>query len=134
MNDQERSIIRALQHSQPLLKRLPARHKATKQEAKTMPRDLDGEKPLPVVPLITASPNKMPDSPIELSSDSPATQASKDFVVVPKNQQYKPTNLHPYTRPLTVSDIEAVVALENAAFPDPNERATREKASQFLPQ
>lgn len=92
-----------------------------------MPRDLESEKPLPVVPFITESPNRMPDSPIELSNDSPATPGSKGFVVVPKNQQYKPTNLHPYTRPLTVADIEAVVALENAAFPDPNERATREK-------
>ena len=134
MNDQERSIIRALQNSQPLLKRLPNRHKPEKKAAKTMPRDLEGEKPLPVVPMITESPNRMPDSPIELSNDSPATPGSRGFVVVPKTQQYKPTNLHPYTRPLTVSDIDAVVALENSAFPDPNERATREKVSQTIPQ
>jgi len=130
MNDQERSIIRALQHSQPLLKRLPNRHKPAKQVAKTMPRDLEGEQPFPTAPLITASPNSMPDSPIELSNDSPGAPGSKGFVVVPKSQQHKSANLHPYTRPLTVSDIEAVLALENAAFPDPNERATREKVSQ----
>jgi len=94
-----------------------------------MPRDLEGEKTLPAVPLITASPNRMPDSPVERPNESPAIPGSKGFVVVPKSQQYKRANLHPYTRPLTVSDIDAVVALENAAFPDPNERATREKVS-----
>lgn len=135
MNDQERSIIRALQHSQPLLKRLPNRRPKAAAEtgSTTMPRDLDHEKPLPVIPLITESPNRMPDSPVELSTDSPApVPGSKAFVVVPKSKQYTPTNLHPYTRPLTVSDIEAVVALENAAFPDPNERASREKVRPFL--
>ncbi|KAK0643502.1 hypothetical protein B0T16DRAFT_183573 [Cercophora newfieldiana] len=33
----------------------------------------------------------------------------------------------PNTRPLTVSDLESVVALENAAFPNPEHRASREK-------
>jgi hypothetical protein len=51
-------------------------------------------------------------------------------VISSEGQRSKaPTNLHPYTRPLTISDLESVVALENAAFPNPNDRATREKVS-----
>jgi hypothetical protein len=37
--------------------------------------------------------------------------------------------LHPYTRLLTISDLESCVALENAAFPIEQERATRDKVS-----
>jgi hypothetical protein len=37
--------------------------------------------------------------------------------------------LHPYTRPLTISDLESVVALENAAFDNEQERCSREKVS-----
>ena len=36
----------------------------------------------------------------------------------------------PNIRPLCVSDIESVVALENAAFHDPAHRATRDKVCQ----
>jgi hypothetical protein len=53
-------------------------------------------------------------------------------VIVPQDQQSKaPTHLHPYTRPLTISDLESVVALENVAFSNPEERATREKVRRF---
>ncbi|TAQ90260.1 hypothetical protein B7494_g1401 [Chlorociboria aeruginascens] len=38
-----------------------------------------------------------------------------------------PHSLHPYTSILTISHLESVVALENAAFSDPQDRATREK-------
>jgi hypothetical protein len=36
-------------------------------------------------------------------------------------------NLHPYVRPLTVSDLGSCEALEKAAFKNEEERATREK-------
>ena len=35
--------------------------------------------------------------------------------------------LHPYTSPLTISDVESCVALENAAFENENERCSKEK-------
>ena len=38
----------------------------------------------------------------------------------------------PTTRPLTASDWEACVALENAAFPDPAHRASPEKVGSYL--
>jgi len=95
-----------------------------------MPRDIEHDKPAPAVPL-TESPGKVPESPNPNkteSKDTPPSQPQKEFVIIPEDQQYKgPTNLHPYTRPLTISDLESVVALENAAFPNPDERATREK-------
>jgi len=99
-----------------------------------MPRDLDLEedKPAPSVQL-TESPNRLTESPNKPEENEPiepieATEYQRSFTIVPKDQQYSgPTNLHPYTRPLTISDLESVVALEIAAFPDPNERATREK-------
>jgi hypothetical protein len=95
-----------------------------------MPRDLEGEKAAPVVPL-TESPGKVPESPSpNKTKDEPPTEPEKGFIIIPQHQQYKgPTNLHPYTRPLTISDLDSVVALENAAFSDPNERATKEKVS-----
>lgn len=40
-------------------------------------------------------------------------------------------SLHPYTRPLTITDLDSCVALENAAF-DENERCSPEKVSCFL--
>ncbi|KAH8804980.1 acyl-CoA N-acyltransferase [Xylogone sp. PMI_703] len=57
-------------------------------------------------------------SPGEVEGNAP------NFILI---QPKGPPRLHPYTRPLTISDIDSVVALENAAFTDPNERATREK-------
>ncbi|KAK4450685.1 hypothetical protein QBC34DRAFT_62646 [Podospora aff. communis PSN243] len=42
-------------------------------------------------------------------------------------QKALPCQFLPNTRPLTVSDLESVVALENAAFPNPEHRASREK-------
>lgn len=40
-------------------------------------------------------------------------------------------SLHPYTRPLTVSDLDSCIALENAAFAE-NERCSPDKVSWFL--
>jgi hypothetical protein len=99
-----------------------------------MSRDLESDKPTTIVPL-TESPGKVPSSPDpKLPKDKDSSpQPQREFIIIPQDQQYsRPTNLHPYTRPLTISDLESVVALENAAFSDPNERATREKVS-FIP-
>ena len=97
-----------------------------------MPRDIELDKPAPVVPL-TESPGQVPES-LNLnkaeSKDTPLTEQGlqRELVIIAHDQEYKgPKNLHPYTRPLTISDLDSVVALENAAFPNPNERATREK-------
>jgi len=79
------------------------------------------------VPL-TESPSMVTDEPDKADEDPPAYQ--RGFVIVPEDQHFRgPMNLHPYTRPLTIADLESVVALENAAFPNPEERATREKVS-----
>lgn len=40
-------------------------------------------------------------------------------------------SLHPYTRPLTISDLDSCIALEDAAFAE-NERCSPEKVSWFL--
>jgi len=91
-----------------------------------MPRDLEAEKPAPAVTL-SESPSNVSDVPNK-AEDEPPKEHQREFVIIPQDQQYKgPTNLHPYTRPLTISDLDSVLALENAAFPDPSERATREK-------
>jgi hypothetical protein len=92
-----------------------------------MPQDLEAEKPEPAVTL-TESPNNIVEAP--KPEEDEIREPQREFVIVPQDQQYKgPSNLHPYTRPLTISDLESVVALENAAFPDPRDRATREKVS-----
>src|SRR3954469_13810919 len=95
-----------------------------------MTRDLEAEKPAPPVTL-TESPGHVIDAPNNPEEPAPK-EHQREFVIIPQDQQYKgPTNLHPYTRPLTISDLESVVALENAAFTNPEERATREKVSQI---
>ncbi|KAK0121379.1 hypothetical protein ONS96_011552 [Cadophora gregata f. sp. sojae] len=99
-----------------------------------MPRDLEQERPAPPVPF-TESPNSVTtersDSPLhqeEAAAASPSTDRQRQFVIIPESQQVKaPANLHPYTRPLTISDLDSCVALENTAFTNPEERATREK-------
>ncbi len=102
-----------------------------------MARDLEEERPAPSVPL-TESPNSVTtersQSPNQQEEISPTSERSRQFINIPEDQQRKaPTNLnlnlHPYTRPLTISDLESCVALENAAFTNPEERATREKVS-----
>ena len=42
------------------------------------------------------------------------------------------TTFSPNIRPLTISDLESCVTLENLAFPNPEHRATPEKASHRL--
>jgi len=95
-----------------------------------MPRDLEQEgresKRSPPVTL-TESPNSVLESP-ESQQDATKPEPQREFVIIPQDQQIRsPTNLHPYTRLLTISDLDSCEALENAAFSDPNERGTREK-------
>ncbi|RDL38863.1 putative polyamine acetyltransferase [Venustampulla echinocandica] len=112
-----------------------------------MPRDLfqqqpqDKSPPSPSAPtmFLSESPNNMssgPSSPDPANPEKGTTEQQRQFVIVPPDQWFQahprsssllPANLHPYVRPLTVSDVESCVALENAAFEDPNERASREK-------
>jgi hypothetical protein len=49
-------------------------------------------------------------------------------------QQILPFPFSPNIRPLTVSDLGSCVALENAAFPNPEHRASPEKVSGTNPQ
>jgi len=101
-----------------------------------MPRDGDHER--------TASPAQMTESPKSVATErsespNPSEETSpsmihqqRQFVIVPMDQQVKAPSsvtarLHPYTRPLTVNDVDSCVALENAAFKNPAERASREK-------
>ncbi|TVY57517.1 Polyamine N-acetyltransferase [Lachnellula suecica] len=68
--------------------------------------------------------------PLHRSTPESIPNHGRNFTIIPPDQQVQsetPGNLHPYTRPLTISDLESCIALENAAFSDPNERASREK-------
>jgi hypothetical protein len=82
-----------------------------------MPRDLSAEeKPAP----LTESPH---------STEEPDKQEEGRFVVLsPDKVDHAAQNLHPYTSPLTLADLESCVALENEAFAE-NERCSREKVS-----
>ncbi len=84
---------------------------------------------------LTESPDSVRTERSESSSqqeESP-TAERRQFIIIPEEHQRKAPpsnlNLHPYTRPLTISDLDSCLALENAAFTNPEERATREKAS-----
>lgn len=93
-----------------------------------MPRDFDFEKNHDKSPPITLteSPNRMAsDSPAQ-AEESSLPSPGQSFLIIPPDQQI-PDNLNPYIRPLTISDLDSCVALENAAFTDPNERASSEK-------
>jgi hypothetical protein len=86
-----------------------------------MPRDLEGEKVQ-----LTHSPDMFSEN----TGGSEEGGFPREFVIIPEDQQNihrGGPNLHPYTRPLTISDVEACVAVENSAFTNPQERATREK-------
>jgi hypothetical protein len=98
-----------------------------------MPRDLEHERTASPAQ-ITESPNSVgterSDSPNRSEEGSPSAERQRQFVIVPEDQQVQTvfsSRLHPYTRPLTIFDIDSCVALENAAFKNPEERATREK-------
>lgn len=98
-----------------------------------MPRDLEAERTASPAQ-ITESPNSVAteqsDSPNISDEGSPSVDRQRQFVIIPEDQQVMATGggrIHPYTRPLTIYDIDSCVALENAAFKNPAERATREK-------
>jgi len=128
---QRENIFHILQKSplQPFFISLPISDTRSQHNslAVQMPRDLEQERKKDKSPPITLT-----ESPNRMASGSPIspTTEPRNFVIIPPDQQVQsgaPTNLHPYTRPLTISDLESCVALENAAFSDPNERASREK-------
>lgn len=56
----------------------------------------------------------------------------KDLQVQSSRHSDSIGKLHPYTRLLTISDLDSCVALENAAFPIKQERASREKVSSMI--
>jgi hypothetical protein len=96
-----------------------------------MPRDLEDERVQ-----LTQSPDKFSGSGSSTGSDSIADEGEgmfstfpREFVIIPEDQQQhnRGPNMHPYTRPLTVSDVDSCVAVENSAFTTPEERATKEK-------
>lgn len=90
-----------------------------------MPRNLEEDKSAGVP--LTQSPDKVPHGP---NHDGVFSAYPKEFVIVPEEQQQRgPPNLHPYTRPLTISDWESSVAIDAAAFINPEERASKEKVS-----
>ena len=98
-----------------------------------MPRDLDlEERPI----ALTESPNS--------TEESDAQHSNGKFVIFRGHEEdnrednheadkSKQSNglakLHPYARPLTISDLDSCVALENAAFSIEQERCSREKVS-----
>lgn len=92
-----------------------------------MPRDL-GLEERPVA--LSESPNS--------TEEAEEQQTSGQFIVLTDHQVHatrRPDSigkLHPYTSLLTISDLESCVALENAAFPIEQERASRDKVSRTI--
>lgn len=92
-----------------------------------------------------SSPSQEADQAVDESSDvdgdfaalqkmlSQKRRAAKDS---PESRLYKAlpfiTTFAPNIRPLTVSDLESSILLENLAFPNPNHRASPEKAGHLL--
>ncbi|QSZ33886.1 hypothetical protein DSL72_005460 [Monilinia vaccinii-corymbosi] len=84
----------------------------------------------PQTPVLSESPN-----PVTPQQYDDQQEPQRSFVIIPQDQQIQDfpmysnshRDIHPYTRPLTISDLESVLTLENTAFTDPNERASREK-------
>lgn len=85
-----------------------------------MPRDLEDERVQ-----LTQSPDKVSDT---AGNEGVFSAFPREFVIMPEDQQHgRGPNLHPYTRPLTISDVDSSVAMDAAAFTNPEERASREK-------
>jgi len=90
-----------------------------------MPQELstDNRAPPPGHIQLTESPNST-------MSPEPSHEQQTDALVLRERseaEEHPGGNLHPYTTPLTISDLESCVALENATFTRPEERCTREK-------
>jgi hypothetical protein len=69
-----------------------------------------------------ASTQKMLSQKRRAAKDSPEVRLQKALPFI--------GTFSPNIRPLTISDLESCIALENAAFPNPEHRASPEKASQ----
>lgn len=72
-----------------------------------------------------ASHQKMLSQRRRAAKDCPEARLQKALPFLPR--------FVPFIRPLTTSDLEACVALENAAFPHPEHRASRDKAGYPTP-
>lgn len=101
-----------------------------------MPRDLSGTEEQRT---LTASPETQTPRPASETSDPDFQPGNNGFTIIRDGSEDRDIqvsntlrkgaekrNLHPHVQILSVSDLEAVVALENAAFPE-NERGSREK-------
>jgi hypothetical protein len=111
-------------------------HEASDEKQSTPPPSLTTTTSVP----LTESPNSVgtehserSDTPPDGSETTSPTNPTS-FVIIPpdqysfqRQQANAPASFHPYTRPLTVSDLDSVVALENASFSNPAERASPEK-------
>lgn len=92
-----------------------------------MPRDLD-EKEVQIAPTENTDENYQPDYQPE--------DGSSRFVIINNGDDDQGDeghgrvlrSLHPYTRPLTISDLDSCIALENSVFSE-QERCTPEKVS-----
>jgi hypothetical protein len=95
-----------------------------------MPRDLEEEKEKVQ---LTQSPDNLSDT---SGNEGVFSAFPREFVIIHEDQLPQRgvggSNLHPYVRPLTISDVEAAVVVENVAFTNPEERATREKVCAYL--
>lgn len=63
-------------------------------------------------------------------TQSAKRREAKDLSHKSRIQELLGITFAPNCRPLGVSDLQSVVALENAAFPDPEHRATADKVRQ----
>lgn len=88
-----------------------------------MPRELGSSK-VPVQ--LTESPNPAEESEQRQASPSEGRWI-RQLSGFGRSGTRDPNALHTFVRPLTISDLEACVTLENAAFENPQERCSREK-------
>lgn len=66
------------------------------------------------------------------SNNRPGRRAAAAPHKFTKVEAVLPFRFHPNIRPLTIADLESCVALEDAAFADPEHRCTREKVNYFF--
>ena len=100
-----------------------------------MPRNLFPEKS-PSEPILTASPEMKSPSNRSDSDEPEDTPASNEYSIFRDERDEMEVelsaklkahdDLHPHVQVLSISDLEACVALENACFSE-NERCSREK-------
>ena len=72
------------------------------------------------------------DEPEEVSNEYSIFRDERDEMEVELSQRLKTNDdLHPHVQVLSISDLDACVALENACFPE-HERCTKEKVQPAL--